>query len=174
MKSLVEYVIEAKASKMGRKKFIDALASYAKEQGFTIANDDWMYNTYPKENTMKVFDSGISLYWDEGKSLTISNANQNGRLRNTFKVVVATYSNKGYKIANHAINFTDKADETFDISKMTSEESNDIIEKIKSLIDKKKIDKIFKDYYKKREGNTGYAYKYDDFDHSQIKYDAIK
>lgn len=176
MKSLVECVNEARVAKMNRNKFIQTIAEYGKENGYTeVDKDTWLYKSYPKENTMYVKDGvAVSFYWNEGKALSISNASQNGRLKNTFHVSVSSYSDNGYSISNHRINFSNKPDETFDINKMTKEEIDDILTKIKSLINKKIIDKIFKNYYKKRKDNTGYAYKYDDFDHSQIKYDDIK
>lgn len=174
MKSLTEYVTEARVAKMNRKKFIEALASYATEQKFTkIDNDDdFRYKSYPKENTVMVKDNSIEFFYDDGKALRICNYYPNNKSKNLMKVEASSYNDKGYKKDNYPINMTGGRNEYFDISKLSGEEANEIIDKIKTLINSDIMRKVFNKWFKM--SKNGYEKKPDTFNDYIIKYEDIK
>lgn len=175
MKSLIECINEARVAKMNRKKFMDNLISYSQEQNFIkVDNDDsWKYKSYPKPNTVLVKENSIEFFYEDGISLRVCNYAPNNRSKNLLKVEVRSYNNKGYsKSSDIAIKVWTEKHEYFDINKLLGEEANEILNKIKTLIDPKTINKIVSKYFKK--SDNGYEKKSDKFNDRIINYEDIK
>lgn len=170
MENLSSYITEAMSKTQRNKNFLDDLVKYASENGYTKGSDDYLYKSFPKENTIDQKTSHVIFFSKDGIGIQVGQYNQS-RKKTLMVAYAVAYSDKGYLISKHAINLTGDKNETFDLANIDVE---DIKSKIQKLLDKKTIDKIVKNYYKKREDNSGYAYKFDDFDHSEIKYEDIK
>ena len=118
-------------------------------------------------------ENSIEFFYEDGISLRVCNYAPNNRSKNLLKVEVRSYNNKGYsKSSDIAIKVWTEKHEYFDINKLLGEEANEILNKIKALIDPKTIKKIVSKYFKK--SDNGYEKKSDKFNDRIINYEDIK